>query len=157
VTVFAVTGHRPKKAILRPEDRNDLQPFARMALVAREPAKVITGMALGWDMAVAAACLELHLPYVAAVPFEGQERKWSPEDRKRYHNLLRRAESVEVISEHRLNVAYITRDEWMVDHCDRLLALWDGSKSGTGTTVNYAIKKRVPYENLWLDWRLRKL
>jgi uncharacterized phage-like protein YoqJ len=30
------------------------------------------------------------------------------------------------------------RNEWMVDRCDKLIAVWDGSKGGTGNCVDYA-------------------
>jgi uncharacterized phage-like protein YoqJ len=30
------------------------------------------------------------------------------------------------------------RNEWMVDHCNDLLAVWDGSDGGTGNCVRYA-------------------
>jgi uncharacterized phage-like protein YoqJ len=30
------------------------------------------------------------------------------------------------------------RNEWMVDHCDLLIAVWDGSEGGTANCVRYA-------------------
>jgi len=33
------------------------------------------------------------------------------------------------------------RNEWMVDHSDYVIAVWDGSKGGTGNCVKYAIKQ----------------
>ena len=33
------------------------------------------------------------------------------------------------------------RNEYMVDRCDKLTALWDGSSGGTGNCVKYAIKQ----------------
>ena len=40
------------------------------------PDAVISGMALGWDQAVARATADLGIPWVAAITFEGQESKW---------------------------------------------------------------------------------
>lgn len=37
----------------------------------------------------------------------------------------------------------------MVDDCDSLLALWDGSSGGTKNCLDYARKKGKPYINLW--------
>lgn len=33
------------------------------------------------------------------------------------------------------------RNEYMVDRCDKITALWDGSSGGTGNCVKYAIKQ----------------
>ncbi|WP_188052008.1 hypothetical protein [Azospirillum sp. Sh1] len=45
-----------------------------------------------------------------------------------------------------------TRNEWMVDHSDRLLALWDGSQGGTANCVRYARGLGRPIDNLWSEW-----
>ena len=36
------------------------------------------------------------------------------------------------------------RNEYMVDHADELIAVWDSSPSGTANCVNYAKRKNVP-------------
>jgi uncharacterized phage-like protein YoqJ len=36
------------------------------------------------------------------------------------------------------------RNEWMVDHADAVIAVWDGSPSGTANCIGYARKKRRP-------------
>lgn len=36
------------------------------------------------------------------------------------------------------------RNRYMVDHADVLIAVWDGSPSGTGKTVNYALRQGKP-------------
>lgn len=33
------------------------------------------------------------------------------------------------------------RNEWMVDRCDILVSVWDGTEGGTYNCVNYAIGK----------------
>lgn len=42
--------------------------------------------------------------------------------------------------------APIKRNESMVDLCDRVLVIWDGSSKGTHHTVEYAKKKQKPLE-----------
>ena len=32
------------------------------------------------------------------------------------------------------------RNEWMVDNCDAVIAVWDGAPGGTANTVDYARK-----------------
>jgi uncharacterized phage-like protein YoqJ len=57
-----------------------------------------------------------------------------------------------VISEYPGTRAMQIRDEWMVDHAKRIVALWDGSFSGTFNTIRYARKKGKPVTNLWSRW-----
>lgn len=113
----------------------------------------ISGMALGYDTIAAEVVLELReqlpdlgIELVAAVPFEGQERKWPAASQARYRGLLAKADYVHTVCTpgfapwkmHR-------RNEWIVDNCSLLLALWDGIEDGgTFRCVEYA--KRVGRE-----------
>ena len=72
--IIAATGHRPDKlggygSIVA--DR--LFHLAYETLEELAPTLVISGMALGWDMAVAEAAFCLDIPFHAYRPFEGQE------------------------------------------------------------------------------------
>lgn len=152
--VIAATGHRPTKlggygkAI---EAR--LQAFARGYLGVARPTKTISGMALGWDMAFAKASLDLNIPFIAAVPFEGQESMWPAESQREFNNLLARAIAVNVVSPGGYSGAKMqVRNEWMVDNCTRVAALWDGSPGGTGNCIRYARKIDRPFDNLWDNW-----
>src|SRR3546814_11284050 len=98
-------------------------------------------MALGWDTAWALAALDLGVPLTAAVPFSGQEKSWPAESQRRFHSILERAAAVEIVcpggfAAHKMQ----TRNEWMVDHADGVVALWAGrseerrvGKEGVGT------------------------
>jgi uncharacterized phage-like protein YoqJ len=44
------------------------------------------------------------------------------------------------------------RNEWMIDRCDVLLALWDGSRGGTANCCWCAKRVERPIENLWGEW-----
>ncbi len=41
--------------------------------------------------------------------------------------------------------APLLRNLQIVDNCDFLLAFWDGSSRGTKFTIDYAVKRRIPY------------
>jgi nucleoside 2-deoxyribosyltransferase len=41
------------------------------------------------------------------------------------------------------------RNIWMVDHCDALIAVWDGTSGGTANCVGYA--KRVGKPIVYID------
>ena len=45
------------------------------------------------------------------------------------------------------------RNEWMVDHADRVVALWSGAPGGTARCVAYARQTGTPIDNIWARWR----
>lgn len=155
--IIAATGHRPDKlGGYSKATRYALACLAFDYLCKNKPAKVITGMALGWDQAVAAASMTLGIPFIAAVPFDGQDRRWPTESRERYARLISAAECVEIVSTPPCDAvkAMQRRNEWMVDRAGKMMALWDGSWGGTFNCVRCAEKKGVPIDNLWDRWTL---
>ena len=161
--ILSVTGHRPSLSTFPDTDRvlAQLRTFAKRLLQFHDPDKVLTGMAKGWDTAVAQACCDMHIPFVACVPFPNQDEFWEAYDRKRYQSLLKRAADVVFTSSelfprgsNQLTPLYYQRNRYMVDNSDRLLALWDGRETGgTWYTVQYATEKGKPVEQLWKQWK----
>lgn len=154
-TIFAVTGHRPDKL-----GGYDNVTWARICWLAiktmkmYDPSLVITGMALGWDMAVASACVTLQIPFVAAVPFAGQERKWPHETQRLYRLLCTQAAEFRVLYGGGYDPWKMQRrNEWMVDRCEEVIALWNGvNEGGTFRCVDYAERKGVKVNNMWDAW-----
>lgn len=155
--ILAVTGHRPDKlGGYGPAAQYNLLLFALDYLREAAPNEVITGMALGWDLAVADAAAELAIPFTAAVPFTEQERPWTPDQQVRYRDLLRRAARVHYPDPGPYALwKYQARNVWMVDSCDRLGALWNGTSGGTKNCVEYAARVGRPVDQLWPRWRQR--
>lgn len=160
MTVIAATGHRPPKlGGYGPQVGLALGGLATEYLSREQPDEVISGMALGWDQAVAAACVALDIPFTAAVPFEGQDSLWPAESRARYRRLLACAKHVEIVTPGEVmgraaDRAMQVRNEWMVDRAHRMVALWDGSWGGTFNCIAYARQRDVPIDNLWARWTL---
>lgn len=151
--IFAATGHRPCKLGGYGDDVfNRLTALARAHLSERQPSSTISGMALGWDQAFAQASVDLGIPFIAAVPFDGQERRWPKESWPRYRRLLDAATAVEIVSDIPGTRALQKRNEWMVDRADGIVALWDGSWGGTFNCIRYANRVKRPVENLWSKW-----
>src|SRR3546814_19330873 len=72
-------------------------------------------------------------------------KSWPAESQRRFHSILERAAAVEIacpggFAAHKMQ----TRNEWMVDHADGVVALWDGSTGGTANCVAYADKVGKP-------------
>jgi len=150
--ILAATGHRPDKlGGYTPEAAMRLRALALACMYEHRPTWVISGMAQGWDWAVAIAAVEMRIPFTAAIPFWGQESRWPEKTQRNYVRLLGMAKSVHVESTTDLNewFAYQGRNVWMVDKCDLLLALWDGSKGGTANCVRYAREVDRPICNVW--------
>jgi hypothetical protein len=152
--IVAATGHRPDKlGGYAPAWSERRLILARRWLEVVRPERVISGMALGWDQAWAQAAVDLGIPFVAAVPFAGQERAWPPLSQDAFARLLARAAEVVIVSPGGFSGrAMQVRNEWMVDRCDLVAALWDGSSGGTANCVHYAERVGRPIVHLWGSW-----
>lgn len=151
--IVAATGHRPDKLGGYSKDvSRRLRTMAADFMRARKPTKVISGMALGWDQAWAEAAIELHIPFIAAVPFAGQERRWPESSQSLYRTTIGYADEIVTIGDYYSAGAMQKRNEWMVDNSDLVVALWDGSFGGTCNCLAYLDKKKKRYVNLWPQW-----
>lgn len=144
--IIAGTGHRPNK-LGGYYSGNPIQTYVRnetrRILEELKPDSGISGMALGFDQILAEIFVELSIPFIAAVPFVGQEGRWPAASQQHYAKLLSVAKDVVVVCEGGYAAWKMQRrNEWMVEQLeepeDRLLACWDGSAGGTGNCVSYA-------------------
>lgn len=170
VKIVSGTGHRPNKleaggkyAYPAPYKigygyaYNRLVGLAAYAIQDSEASYVISGMALGWDMALAQAAIFLDVPFTAAVPFEGQESQWPDSSQKYFQYLLSKADDVTYVCD----AGYAPwkmqkRNEWMVEHSDEIVALWNGTTGGTGNCISYATRVNKPIRNYWDMWSQHK-
>ena len=103
----------------------------------------------------------------ACIPCAGQESRWNFMDRIRYANILSKCDEILAINDKMImtpvsiiNISSIEyrliepdgclyqveyrpylmqeRNKIIVNNCDTLIALWDGSSGGTANCVNYA-------------------
>jgi uncharacterized phage-like protein YoqJ len=152
--ILGVTGHRPNKlGGYSPAAQDRMHRFAVFVISSYKPSTVIIGLALGWDTAVAKACIDLRVPFIAAVPFEGQETLWPAESRHEYYRVIAHAAKVVYVSPPGFSASKMQiRNEWIVDNCTHLAALHDGSSGGTNNCVKYAKSVKKPTVNLWDSW-----
>ena len=138
---MAWTGHRPEKigGYVTPNPvEQAIRQKVRRFLCDLKPDKCIVGMALGVDQLVAEECIKYGIPFVAAVPFPGQENRWPEASKRKYKALLDKAAEIVIVCPTYSRAALQLRNEWMVDHSDALIAIWDGSSGGTANCVAYA-------------------
>jgi uncharacterized phage-like protein YoqJ len=145
--IIAGTGHRPEK--MPAEGTVRLQTYHSIKTL---PGSVfISGMAAGFDL-WAADVIQSDLEgwdVWCAVPFKGHKPR--AKDEKLYNRVLSRASQVVYVDESTKYPGpwvYQKRNEWMVDHADRVLAYWDGTEGGTCNCVKYAKEKKVPVRNI---------
>lgn len=149
-----VTGHRPP-GIGGYQTPNPTEQWVRTNLRAilsglkeRDPKlKGVTGMALGVDQIFAELCIELGIPFIAAVPFKDQGSRWPEQSRAHYLELLSKAEKVIIVDEipayhsDHFGGKMAMRNKWMVVHSKLTIAVWDGSGGGTQNAVKLARRK----------------
>ena len=145
------TGHRPEK-LTRNEKaiKIDLEKEIRQA-VADGLNVFITGMARGVDIWAAQIVLQLRgeghgVRLICACPYDGFESGWSQEWQRQYKEILFAADFVKYICEGYSRSCFQIRNEWMVNHSARVIAVFNGEKSGTKNTIDYAIRQNVPVE-----------
>lgn len=151
------TGHRPDKLGGYGEEVHDLLVDLALDFFTtgggNKVSKVISGMALGWDQALADAAVRMNIPLVAAIPFEGQESRWPAVSRGRFNWLRSRAAEEVIVSEGGYAAWKMqVRNEWMVNNSDAVVALWNGTNGGTANCVRYAQRKDKPIINLWQEF-----
>lgn len=147
------TGHRPEK-LTRSEEliKEDLEKEIRQA-VADGLTDFITGMAPGVDIWAAEIVINLReagqpLGLICACPYEGFENKWEPEWKDRYREILSKADSTVYVCGHYSRGCFQIRNQWMVDRSARVIAVFNGEKSGTKNTINYAKRVGVPIKEI---------
>lgn len=144
---ICVTGHRPNKLYgynFSDPRYQKLKEQFKSILKENKCDEAITGMALGVDTVFALAVLELknegyNIKLHCAIPCKNHSCKWGKESVDQYNYILSKADTVKLVSEEEYKPWLMQkRNEYMVDLADKVIAVWDGSKSGTANCVKYA-------------------
>lgn len=143
------TGHRPEK-LQAPESvvMTALEKEIRQA-IADGFSVFISGMARGVDIWAAEIVLRLRdageaIRLICACPYQGFERGWKQSWQDRYKAILSTADLVRYICPGYNRSCFQQRNEWMVDHAARVIAVWNGQPSGTKNTIDYAQRIGIP-------------
>lgn len=144
------TGHRPSKLGSRFGYNYDSEAWLEVKVAIISYIKkykidyVISGMALGFDMVLAQAVLELrdsgyYIQLEAAVPCRHQSSKWNTESKRIYADILSKCDKVTILSEVYTSECMEYRNRYMIDNSTFVLALWNGDKyGGTYNALRYA-------------------
>ena len=143
------TGHRPEKLIRSERSiRKDLEQQIRQA-IADGLNVYISGMARGVDIWAAQIVIRLRsegypVKLICACPYDGFEKGWSQDWQQQYNDVLAVADFVKYVCAGYSRSCFQVRNEWMVNHAARVIAVFTGEKSGTKNTIDYAAKVGVP-------------
>ena len=155
-----LTGHRPNGFPWDYANKNCIEHKSYLAelrkkvieLIADGYTHFISGGALGADSDFAEIILDLRnstypdITLEIAVPYPNQNLRWSENNKRRYKKICDEANFVNVISKTYSNFCMRKRNEYMVDHSDFVIVVWNGEKQGgTYHTFQYAQRKKKPF------------
>lgn len=147
------TGHRPNKLDYSESEIKLLLEKAIDNAISDGYVTFITGMAEGVDIWTAEIVLkkkkenkDVHL--ICAVPHPGFEKRRSEYETERYEDIIKNADYVTTISDNYYRACYQKRNIWMVNHSSLVIAVFNGTASGTKNTVDYARKIGVRVVNV---------
>lgn len=149
------TGHRPSRLGFGENSphcaalKNKISALLTDLIEQQGFTHFISGMALGVDMYAARAVLELKekYPFITlecAIPCANQTKGWSLKDKTEYSAILSRCDNPVLLQQPYTPDCMQKRNRYMVDNSNLVLAVWNGTPSGTGNTVKYAKAKNVP-------------
>ena len=165
-----ITGHRPNRlhqaqqAVLRGRVRDVLEGIRQMVLAWQRanpslfskeppPLRLVSSLAEGADRVAAEEALSAGWELQSPLPFPKEEYEKdfaSSESKDAFAELIRRATAVMELDGSRDGepAAYLAAGRMMLNHCNVLLAVWDGQQAhgegGTGQIVEEALHRKIP-------------
>lgn len=155
-TTACFTGHRSQKLPWL-SNEEDERYKVMIATLSTEIEKAINngyktflcGMSLGFDMICAETVLNLKERYgdikiIGALPCYTQDKKWKDKDKQRYRGILSRLDGIRCIYDEYIGVECMhERNRYMVNNSSLTIALFNGQRGGTKSTIEYAKKQGV--------------
>ena len=116
--------------------------------------RFMTGMAQGFDLIAAEAVLRIKNSYpdiklIAIIPFLGQCRYFSDEDKQRYANIMKQCDKIKYFSKRYYTGCFHRRNDYLIDNSSLVISYFDGmKKGGTYYTIQRAIDKGLTIINI---------
>lgn len=148
---MALTGHRPERLGYSEldfevnKDWRKIIDWLKEKIKEENVADVYCGMATGCDIAYGIAAFELKYNEKYPVKLHCVLPCKNYNNKINWHKILKAAadEWIELSDEFYKGCDNV-RDQYMVDHSDKLFAIWDGNKSGgVWSTIRKAQKKGI--------------
>lgn len=164
---ICVTGHRPNGLPIAYGYNMDnsawqtLKEYLKLTITKcyeyaaeNEELTLISGMALGVDTIYWQAAKELReenrsIKIEAAIPFEGQEKRWNAHSQQEYKNMLEQSDIVTIVSPGGYAAYKMeSRNRYMVNNADIVIAVFNGKAGGTAKCIDYAEKQNKTIINI---------
>ena len=157
------TGHRENKLPWRGNEDDPrcrrLKEHISAAVEAAYASGIrhfICGMATGGDMYFGEAVVALRAEHPevtleAAIPYEGQSKQWTPQQRKRYDRLAADCDYVTVVQHDYTPDCMMRRNRYMVDASAMLITAYNGTPGGTQATLLYAMRQGLQIVELPME------
>ena len=142
------SGHRPEKLDESEENVKKWLSEQIDSAIAAGYTTFISGCAMGVDIWAGQIVLQrkannLSLHLIAATPWPGFSNRWSIDWQAQYSDLLKNSDLVVPVCNHYHKGVFQQRNEWMVNHSNRVIAYFNGAPGGTKNTIDYAVGKGI--------------
>lgn len=151
MTRVGVTGHQVMPAIAAEYARTKIRQ-----LLSEQPVPLVgfSSLAAGADQVFAHELLALGGMLHAVVPARDYKSTFAENDSVEYSALLRQATDTTTLDfAESTEEAYDAAGAWIVNHCDVLIAVWDGEQArglgGTGDVVAHARALHIKIAVVW--------
>lgn len=144
-----ITGHRPQKFTNPSEAKRICEDVVIDYSNMSADITFNVGGCIGADSWVAEKCIELNMPFNLFMPFPSkiQSKFWNDKESKSLEHQILKAGVVTIVQDNYSKAAYHIRDRAIVDNSNLLVCFLEDFKSGTYSTVKYALSKNIPVFN----------
>lgn len=149
------SGHRPEKLPLSGDSGANVIRYLKSILymeildsIAAGYNRFITGLARGVDLWAGEILMELKaegekISIIAVKPYKTHGNNFTGEEKYSLGRLLSSADEVICLADEYRKGCFQRRNEYMVDHSGKLIAVVSDYRSGTGATIRYAEKQGI--------------
>lgn len=138
---IGITGHRPHKFSNIQLAQSRCQEITLEHAAKHTNIEFNLGGCIGADSWVAACCMQHSIPFNLFLPFPSQvqAKYWTAEEEAFLKAQIEKAQSVDIVQTFYSKAAYHIRDRNIVDNSDMIICFLEDFKSGTYSTVKYAL------------------
>lgn len=149
------SGHRPEKLPLNGDSGSMVVRYLKSILykeildsIAAGYDRFITGLARGVDLWAGEILMELkaqgeNISIIAVKPYKTHGDNFLGKEKFSLGRLLSKADEVICLADEYRKGCLQRRNEYMVDHSGKLIAVVSDYRSGTGATIRYAEKQGI--------------
>jgi ribonuclease HI len=136
--------------------RSKLQEIISAKAAITPDLRVMTGLQLGVEQLAAEASLAAAVPFVAVLPYPGQQSVWPAQSQKRYDELLEQAGGEVLLqaeppkSKRNAGAALNRRNAWLARHAAEAVVVWDGKEEYQGKVVR-SLQDHLGETEVWVE------